>query len=126
MLISLVGTFGKISIVPADFEPGIINPRLMKITPDERQVVPRFLKFLLQTDGAMAKIQHMSHGGTMGIVNVGKMKGLELPIPPLEQQNRFLEIMDRLYAFKNRQKGTTEDISVLFKSFCQKAFAGDL
>ena len=88
LLISLVGTFGKISIVPAGFEPGIINPRLMKITPDHNQVIPRFLKFLLQTDGAMAKIKHMSHGGTMGIVNVGKMKGLELPIPPIDQQQR--------------------------------------
>ena len=32
LLISLVGTYGKISVVPKKFEMGIINPRLMKIS----------------------------------------------------------------------------------------------
>src|SRR4030042_2668938 len=47
ILISLVGTFGKISVVPKKFEPGIINPRLMKITLNKKLVIPIFLKFLI-------------------------------------------------------------------------------
>ncbi|MCW7556374.1 restriction endonuclease subunit S [Endozoicomonas gorgoniicola] len=126
LLISLVGTFGKISIVPVNFEPGIINPRLMKITPDKNVIVPKFLKYLLQTDGAMAKIQHMSHGGTMGIVNVGKMKDLALPIPPLEKQKEFLEKMNKLILAKKRQKKGICITESLFNSLSQKAFAGKL
>jgi type I restriction enzyme S subunit len=40
LLISLVGTFGKIAVVPEVFEEGIINPRLMKIAFDKQKANP--------------------------------------------------------------------------------------
>ena len=45
VLISLVGTYGKLLIIPDEFEPGIINPRLMKITFDKNKVNPLYFKF---------------------------------------------------------------------------------
>ena len=51
ILISLVGSYGLISIVPQNFKPGIINPRLMKITVNQDVVEPAFLKILLQSEG---------------------------------------------------------------------------
>ena len=78
ILISLVGTFGKVSVVPEKFEPGIINPRLMKITPNQNIILPLFLKELLVSQSVQKQIEDVSHGGTMGIVNVGIIKKIKI------------------------------------------------
>jgi type I restriction enzyme S subunit len=43
ILISLVGTHGKISIVPDNIHPGIINPRLLRIRIDNSKVLPEYI-----------------------------------------------------------------------------------
>ncbi len=124
LLISLVGTFGKIAVVPKEFEPGIINPRLMKLSFDRSVVDPWFMKYLLSTPGALAKISHRSHGGTMGIVNVGIMKELEIPIPPLLLQRKFLEVKNKSALVK---AGSDNFLSEpLLNTISQKAFSGQL
>ena len=42
VLISLVGTVGKVLILSEDCQPGIINPRLVKITFDKRKIFPEY------------------------------------------------------------------------------------
>lgn len=71
VLISLVGTYGKIAIVPDGHAPGIINPRLMKITLDRSIMLPQFFGWLLNSEGVRLQIANLSRGGTMDIVNVG-------------------------------------------------------
>lgn len=101
ILISLVGTFGKICIVPPKFEPGIINPRLMKISLDPMKTNPVFVKALLTSESMKGKIESLSHGGTMGIVNVGIMKGLDIPVPPLALQERFQQLQQKAFSSRN-------------------------
>ena len=45
ILISLVGTYGKTLIMPDNYEAGIINPRLMKITLNKNKVTPIYFKY---------------------------------------------------------------------------------
>lgn len=124
VLISLVGSFGKVSVVPKSYHPGIINPRLMKIKFDESCANPWYMKFLLTTNEMIKKIESMSHGGTMGILNVGKIRELEVINPPLNLQERFLKISDQV----NSVKGKYELIAAtpLFGSLSQCAFSGRL
>ncbi len=124
VLISLVGTFGKISVVPKNFEEGIINPRLMKITFDTNKISPYFAKYLLTTKQMLAVITSFSHGGTMGIVNVGIMKNIELILPPLDLQEKFIKIMLSVFALKEKNQQAID--SNLFESLQQKAFNGTL
>jgi type I restriction enzyme S subunit len=91
LLISLVGTYGKISVVPSVFEQGIINPRLMKISLNNKISAPRFYKFLLQSEEMKTEISRFSRGGTMDIVNVGIMSKIRVIVPPLSHQTVFLE-----------------------------------
>ena len=86
VLISLVGTYGKTLIVPHDHEPGIINPRLMKITLDQLRITPRFFVAIFAQETVASQIRAMSHGGTMNILSVKILKALQIPTPPLEIQ----------------------------------------
>ena len=124
VLISLVGSFGKVSVVPKDYHPGIINPRLMKIRFNESCASPWYMKYLLTTKEMTRKIEGMSHGGTMGILNVGKIRDLEVINPPLNLQESFLKISTQVRSIKGRCELVAAN--PLFDSLSQKAFSGQL
>jgi type I restriction enzyme S subunit len=47
ILVSLVGTAGKVLVLPADCAPGIINPRLLKMSLSRSGIHPKFIKILI-------------------------------------------------------------------------------
>ena len=76
VLVSLVGTYGKTMIVPEEHEPGIINPRLVKITLDRQKMTPEFLVNVFTQEQTVAQMQSVSHGGTMNILGMQTLKQL--------------------------------------------------
>jgi len=124
ILISLVGTYGKISVVPENFEPGIINPRLMKISPNQELIRPDFLKRLLQSAGVELQMKNQSRGGTMDIVNVGIIKKIKIPIPPLSMQNEYASRLDLIIKQKQLALQSLQKSEEFFQSLLQSAFAG--
>lgn len=125
ILISLVGSFGKISIVPDKFEPGIINPRLMKITPDQKIISPIFLKELLVSNSVQSQIRKVSHGGTMGIVNVGIMKKIKILVPPLQQQLNYLKVVTETESLKQKMQSQLKELEDNFQAQLRRAFRGE-
>jgi type I restriction enzyme S subunit len=125
VLISLVGTYGKISVVPKNFDKGIINPRLMKISLDKKLFNPYFFKYLLQTKQMYDRISTFSRGGTMDIVNVGIISDVVVIIPPKTKQDTFVESLNLI---KDQTKRIELDkvSEKLFQSLIQKAFKGEL
>ncbi len=122
ILISLVGTFGKISIVPNNIHTGIINPRLMKLTLNTELIDPIFFKFLLSTNSILSKIQNESHGGTLGIINVGIIKKLKIPLPPIQLQIQFAQIVEQLNYTKSKMQESLREMNNQFNALLQKAF----
>ena len=96
VLISLVGTYGKLLIMPEVFEPGIINPRLMKITFDKEKVNPYYFKFFFQSESLKKALSQNTHGGTMDILNLGIVRKIEMPLPPLKLQNEFVDFVHQV------------------------------
>ena len=90
VLISLVGTYGKTLIIPDEHEPGIINPRLVKITLDRHKMVPEFFACLFAQDFTVSQMHAVSHGGTMNILSMQTLKRLRLPVPPVETQQAIV------------------------------------
>ena len=90
VLVSLVGTYGKTLIIPDEHEPGIINPRLVKITLDRHKMVPEFFACLFAQDFTVSQMHAVSHGGTMNILSMQTLKRLRLPVPPVETQQAIV------------------------------------
>lgn len=104
ILMSLVGSFGKTLIVPDEFEPGIINPRLLRISLDSEKFNPDFFCYFVQSRFAQTQINLMSHGGTMGILNAKNVGELLLPVPPIAQQKRIAAILDKADAVRRKRR----------------------
>ena len=126
LLVSLVGSFGKVLIVPPNIEPGIINPRLLKITPDKATLEPFFLAQLIGSKAIQDKLVSVSHGGTMGILNAGLLKDLEVILPPICDQQTFAKRIQSVNALKAKQVAAQLELDAMFASLQHRAFRGEL
>jgi type I restriction enzyme S subunit len=130
VLVSLVGTFGRSSVVPAGSAPGIINPRLVRLALHERVADPWYIKQVLASPVVQRHFEGVAHGGTMGVLNAGSLSELELPVPPLNEQRRIVAKLDALTERSRRAKAALDAIPALIEKFKQSvlaaAFRGDL
>lgn len=126
VLISLVGTYGKILIMPNEFEAGIINPRLMKITFDKEKVNTVYFKYFFGSNELKRALSHNTHGGTMDILNLGIVRNIKIPVPPIELQNEFSEFVQQVDKLKFGMEQSLKQLEANFDALMQKAFKGEL
>ena len=122
VLISLVGTYGKLLVMPEGFEPGIINPRLMKITFDKSRVNPYYFQHYFQSDSLKKALAENTHGGTMDILNLGIVRKLAMPLPPLVLQNEFISFVEQTDKSKLAIQQSLDKLELLKKSLMQEYF----
>lgn len=125
LLISLVGTFGKMLVVPDNFQEGIINPRLMKISFDQSKILPQFFKSMFQNEAMIKYMNRNTHGATMGILNTTIIKELNVIVPSLEMQ---LDYLNRRMFIEKQKELLNESLVELennFNSLMQRAFNGE-
>lgn len=126
VLISLVGTFGKVSVVPRDAEPGIINPRLIRIRLNQEKLNPQFFVTMFRNAAFLRQMEIMSHGGTMGVLNGTQLKETEIIVPPLPLQENFAAIVRKFERVRRQQREATRQAEHLFQTLLHRAFRGEL
>lgn len=93
ILISLVGTIGKVLLIPDNAQPGIINPRLLRISLNKDQMSSVFFKYFLESQPTVNRLTSLAQGGTMGVLNAATLKSLKIPVPPLPEQQKIAKIL---------------------------------
>ena len=129
ILISLVGTIGKVLVLSQEAEAGIINPRLVKLGL-QREINKSFVQIYLESPIAHDFFRGFSHGGTMEILNLSILKELPIPLPPVEEQTEIVRRVDQLFAHADRIEQQVNNalarINNLTQSILAKAFRGEL
>jgi len=108
VLISLVGTAGRVLILPTGAPAGIINPRLIKISP-HTSVRPKYLKLFLESPEARAFFRKAAHGETMDVLNLAIVHELLFPLPSTGEQDRIVAEAEDLFSVIEQQLKTTHD-----------------
>ena len=122
VLISLVGTVGKVLVLSNEAEPGIINPRLIKITFNQELMLPHFFATLFAMDSVKKCLTHDAHGQTMDVLNLKIIKNLTIILPSVESQQSFLDFVaevDKLRFVVNQQ---IDKLQTLYDSLAQEYF----
>jgi type I restriction enzyme, S subunit len=126
VLISLVGTHGKISLVPEGIKRGIINPRLLRIRLDVSKTLPEFMKILLESIFIQKQIQNLTHGLTMGVINTEVIKQLVFFVPELSEQEKIIGIIRNINMLLKRQGFHMESLRSLKKGLMQQLLTGKI
>ena len=103
ILISLVGTIGKVLIISDKAAQGIINPRLVKLSLFET-VCREYIRIILGSRLIQDELYDKSHGSTMNVLNLGLLRGLIFPFPPVEEQRRIITKVDQLMSICDQLK----------------------
>lgn len=122
ILISLVGTYGKLLVIPKRYEAGIINPRLMKISFDKKVINSIFFKYFFTDYNVIKYLSSRTHGGTMNILNVGIIKNVPIIIPPIELQNEFVNFVEYIDKLKVECKNNLNEMQNIMNSLLDKYF----
>ena len=93
ILISCVGTFGKIAVVPPNVIPGIINPRLIRLRCLEI-INPAYVTTSLKSSVIFEQFSMNSRGGTMGVINIEILSDIIVPMPPADEQEQIVAHLD--------------------------------
>ena len=126
VLMSLVGSFGAVLVVPDGIEPGIINPRLLRIRPNREKLNSYFLADLLRLPSVQKELQRHSHGGTMGILNAAQIKDLNIILPPVAKQSEYINRSRAIQVGLERQRAADNELQSLFSSLQSRCFRGEL
>lgn len=130
ILISLVGTVGKVLILPNDTEAGIINPRLIKVELHKKHYLSKMFKYYFESSFLKSIYKIHSHGATMDIITMGIIQSLPYPICSLQEQYQIIqEIESRLSVCDKIEETITNSLAKaesLRQSILKKAFEGNL
>src|SRR5690606_1972446 len=129
-LISLVGTVGKVLILPENAEDGIINPRLVKLTLDKNYYSPFLFKFFFESYFLKSLYSIHTHGATMDVLNLGIIQGLPFPLMSKEEQEKIVNEIELQFSIidnlEHTIKSGMQKSEALRQSILKKAFEGKL
>lgn len=105
LIISCAGTIGRVAIIPDEAKPGVINQALMRIRPNREVITPHYLKWYLQSPAAKREIFGQVAGTALkNLAAISKIKQSKIPLPPLNEQNRIVSILDKADAIQRSRK----------------------
>ena len=125
ILISLVGTIGKVLILSDSCQRGIINPRLVKLglNPD---VYREYIRLVLGSQLIQDELYEKSHGSTMNVLNLGLLRDLVFPFPPVEEQKRIVAKVEELTTLCDQLKQRLQTAQQTQQHFTDAVVTGAL
>ncbi|MEI0561618.1 restriction endonuclease subunit S [Brachyspira pilosicoli] len=101
VLFSGTGTIGETAIIDKFPSNWNIKEGIYSIKPNKSFLVPKFLMYLLKSSYIRDIYLAKADGGTVKSVPMKEMRNLKIPIPPLEEQERIVNILDKFDALCN-------------------------
>jgi len=122
---------GRTALFRGEIEDCVHQNHLIRVRPDQGHIVPEYLNTYLNSPSGQAQMFERSRT-TSGLFNlsVGRIKSIEMPLPPLVEQRRIVAYLDALQAkveaVKQHQAATAAALDALLPSILDRAFKGEL
>ena len=133
LLISLTGTVGKDDYGNTCFVPSnaahhtyLLNQRVGKLVCDRNVAHPIFIDSLLKLPKVKSALIKQNRGVRQANLSNSDIYGIQLSIPPIDQQRQFAVIVEKVEAIKSSYQKILADLEVLYGALSQQAFKGQL
>lgn len=125
VLVTRRGTIGKSTVFPESARDGIISDSLIRIRPEASLCLPEFLSTLISSSNLIdLQIRSLSHGSSRKGLNNKIVKQLELPLPPIEEQEKIIQILSCLSGAKEIEERRRSQLSLLKDGLMQDLLTG--
>ncbi|MCK5592157.1 MAG: restriction endonuclease subunit S [Candidatus Pacebacteria bacterium] len=117
-------SFGKPYIMKTT---GAIHDGWLVLRPKSNNIDQDFLYLILGSPLVFKQFDNLAAGSTVRNLNIGLVKSVQIPLPPLSEQKRIVKILDGVFgkietAKKNAEKNL-QNSKELFESYLQGVFA---
>ncbi len=96
----------------------IVSTGFVVLHPKE-QLLPKYLKFFLLSKNFNKTKDYLCNGATQRAINDSNLKKIKILLPPLSEQERIVEILEKADALrKKRQEADELNSSMIHSIFC--------
>jgi type I restriction enzyme, S subunit len=124
VIITIMGTCGRCAVIPDNIPTAINTKHLCCITLDQEKALPAFIH------AAFLYHPHIHHqlaaaekGAIMEGLNMGIIKELSLPLPPVPLQQKFANLVGRHERLRATNAEALRQADHLFQTLLHEAFA---
>lgn len=112
VLISIFATIGRTAVLGVE---AATNQAIAGITPRDPSILtPAYLRRYL--DSVVSTLERRARGVAQVNINSGILRGLPVPVPPLPEQRRIAEILDKADALRAKRRAALAQLDTLTQS----------
>jgi type I restriction enzyme S subunit len=127
VLLNITGaSIGRVAYFIGKDNSANVNQHVCIIRPKKKKIVPEYLSFLISMPNYQKKIFAQNAGATRQAFNFEQIKKFEIPIAPIELQQKFAELVHKVEKLKAKQRESEKELDNLFNSLMQRAFRGEV
>src|SRR5690606_8443136 len=107
---------------------GIVHQNhLIRIRVDRNYVRPEFMNSNINSSGGRRQMMAASNSTSgLNTISVGVVKSLQMILPPLQAQDRYISISEKTRTLIRKQCADQQEWDLSFAALSQKAFSGQL
>ncbi|WP_339006885.1 restriction endonuclease subunit S [Fusobacterium animalis] len=129
LYLSIAGTIGKVGIIPYELNNSFLTENAVKLTNLSNAINNKFLLNCFKTNFIQNLISNSITSSGQPKLAIFRIENLFIPLPPLEEQQEIVRVLDEVLENENKVKELLEfeeRIDILEKSILHKAFKGEL
>lgn len=121
IIMPMIGTIGKPTIVVKDRDFAIKNVALIKFVPNTR-VLNIFIQSIMASSSFDTYMKSRNKGGTQKFIALGDIRKLKVPVPPLSLQQEFAEKVEAIERQKALVQQSIDETQTMFDCTMDKYF----
>ena len=126
----IIGTLGvpnlRACLLPDAVLVAVNKADCVQFRADEKKVTPRFVVGLLNRPSVGRMAQSLVQGQTRARISMGRLRGLQVPVPGMELQIEYSARIEQMEQAKSQQFRQLAAADELFASLQHRAFRGEL
>ena len=116
VVLAKTASVGKAALVRELKEKATINPQMVVLK--EISCLPAYLVYYICTPNFQLRLKSLSGQGSVPNISQAKLKTIPIPFPPLSEQRRIVDILDRFDTLTNSiSEGLPKEIALRRKQY---------
>lgn len=112
------GTIGVCNVFPADSEPGILHPCLIRIQIDRNRLNQDWIiNYVNNSSLFIDNVKYESNATTIEVIYGGTLKETALPVPPIQEQQSIVQHIESECSKIDFKKARTEELIELLTEY---------